>query len=107
MEATIMAVVGIFILVLIVFHLKEKSSIFGVVTGIMMIVFGLFLLSDGIEFKSGVIVFDQNDTIVYQYTNLKDTDNALNTVICSTLLLVGIYVMFNSGFNLAGVRQKS
>lgn len=107
MEATIMLVVGIFILVLIVFHLKEKSSIFGVVTGIMMIVFGLFLLSDGIEFKSGVIVFDQNDTIVYQYTNLKDTDNALNTVICATLLLVGIYVMFNSGFNLAGVRQKS
>lgn len=114
MEITVMLVMTVMLLAFGAFHLKAQSNLFGVFLGLLMIVFGLFIFFDGIEYRTGLVAMPQGEfevneslNVTYTFANLEDTNSNLHTVITWTLLLAGIYVMFNSGFNLTGVRQKA
>lgn len=111
MEATVLLFIGAFIFGLIYMNVINKSNIFGVILGISLIITGLFILSDGVEFVTGYTkTFNETTLLVTlnnTYVNLQETQPLLNETLGIVILLIGVYVMINSGLNLSGKRQVS
>lgn len=107
MEITVLLLIALMLFAFGAINIKAKSNIFGIILGLMMIVAGLFGFFDGIEYKTGYTAqpegtFGVNETlnVTYTYQNLEDTKPNLHKAITAPLMIVGIYVMFNSALNL-------
>lgn len=78
-------------------HIIGKSRELGVTLGLFLVILSIFILKDGLEYKTGVFVNDSTNTVENVYTNIKTETPLLNNFIGVSLVLVGLYfVLFNS-----------
>lgn len=100
MELTTLAFFGGLILILAYIHITQQSALFGIFMSIVMILGGMFVILDGIEFKSGEIR-RLNETaspnyinVTNVYENWKTTDPNYNNGVGLSVLLFGIVALF-------------
>lgn len=78
--------------------IEKRGVVFGFLAGFWILILGIYIYIDGIQYRSGVTLSESlgTCTLTYNYTTLILPQNTVGMIIGFPLILLGMYICWLS-----------